>query len=81
MENEKKFWFLKLSYRIWIPISWEGWFVIIAFTFALFLIRTQSGLAYAEPFNLARHWPIFLKLGVAIVIFLWVSRGHVKERN
>jgi|GEM_PF-4936033 len=81
MEKETKFWFLKLSYKIWIPISWEGWLTTFALAFALFLIRTQSGISDKETFSLAKHWPILLELSVAVIAFFLLSHGHVKKRN
>jgi hypothetical protein len=81
MEKEKKFWFLKVSYRLWIPISWEGWLTFFVLAFALFLIKTQSGVSDKEAFNLATHWPILLELSVTVIAFFWVSHGHVKKRN
>ena len=81
MEKERQFWFLKLSYRIWIPISWEGWITTFALALALFLIRTQSGLATRETFSLAKHWPILLELIITVIAFFWLSYGHVKKRN
>lgn len=81
MEKEKKFWFLRLSSRIWIPISWEGWLTTFALAFALFLIRTQGGISDKEAFSLAKHWPILLELCITVIAFLLLARGHVKKRN
>ncbi|MDA8126831.1 MAG: hypothetical protein M0009_16805 [Deltaproteobacteria bacterium] len=79
--KRKKFWFLKLSGRIWIPISWEGWLTAFVLVFALLLIGTQSWIYYREAFSLARHWPILLELSITLIAFYWLSHGHVKKRN
>ena len=81
MENDKKFWFLKLSYRLWVPISWEGWLITCGLALTLFLIHAQMGVAGKETFNLARHWPILVELGMTVVAFFWLAHGHVKKPN
>ena len=49
MENDPKFWFLKLSYRLLVPISWEGWLITCGLALALFLIHAQMVVAGNEP--------------------------------
>jgi hypothetical protein len=80
MEKAKKIWFTALSRRLWIPISFEGWGVTLAFALGLFLIYKVNGVSDKVAFKFSRHWPILLELGLLVAPLLWVSRGHVKKK-
>jgi hypothetical protein len=79
--NKKKYWFLALDYRIWIPISWEGWGMTASFVCALVIILKVNGVSEEVAFNFSKHWPMLLELVISIVAWYWVSRGHVKKKH
>lgn len=80
MEKDKKYWFIKFSRNLWIPISWEGWLTTFLLVCALFLIYKINGVSDKVTFSFAKHWPMLLEFGVSIVAVYWVSHGHVKKR-
>lgn len=79
MAEEKKYWFRRLSYNSWLPISWEGWITIIVFVGVLLLILKLTGARGREAFVFARHWPLLVATGITILAFFRVTRGHVKK--
>jgi len=79
MKKDKKYWFLKMSRTLWIPISWEGWGALFVFVGALMLIYKGNDVSDEVTFDLASHWPMLLEMGVSIMAFYWVSHGHVKK--
>jgi len=82
MEKEKKQWFLALGYRLWVPISWEGWAVMIFFVGVLLLIRQVNMALFGNgAFEFSKHWPMMLELGVTIFAIYWVTRGRVKKQQ
>ena len=82
MEKEKKQWFLALSYRLWVPISWEGWAVTIFFVGVLLLIRqVNMALSGNGAFEFSKHWPMMLELGATIFAIYGVTRGRVKKQQ
>jgi hypothetical protein len=80
MERGKKIWFSAISYRLWIPVSIEGWVVTFAFALGIFLIFKVNEVSDKVAFKLSVHWPMLLELAILAVGLLWVSRGHVKKR-
>jgi hypothetical protein len=79
MQEEKKYWFLKISRTLWIPISWEGWATTLVLVCALFFIYKVNGVSREVAFEFARHWPMLLEFGITIIAVYWVTNGHVKK--
>lgn len=80
MSKQNKIWFNAYSRTLWIPVSWQGWVIIIAFCAAMWSIYVTNNVSDNVPFDLAKHWPIFVEL---IVVFIWIniiSRGHIDKK-
>jgi len=77
--EEKKYWFRRLSYNSWLPISWEGWVTIVVFVGVMLQILRMTGNWGREAFVFARHWPFLVAMGITILSFFRVTRGHVKK--
>ncbi|WP_186441144.1 hypothetical protein, partial [Desulfamplus magnetovallimortis] len=73
MENdENKCWFVGMSSRMWIPVSWEGWLLTAICVGLIFLITNINDVSNSS-INLSRDWPLFLELIVVIIGFYWIS--------
>ena len=79
MNKEKKYWFHRVNMTLWLPLSWEGWAMLIGFTASFFLILKINGLGRDESVVLAKHWPALLEIGVSVIAFYWLSRGRVRR--
>ncbi|MBW2704424.1 MAG: hypothetical protein JRF33_26700 [Deltaproteobacteria bacterium] len=79
MNEEKKYWFHRVNFNLWLPLSWEGWALTFGTVGAIFLIFKLNGLTGQESIVLAKHWPVLLEMGVAVAGFYWLSRGHVRR--
>jgi hypothetical protein len=77
MSKQRKIWFNAYSRTLWIPASWQGWLVIIAFSVSLFLIYVTNNVSDNVPFDFAKHWPIFVELILVFVVLNLISRGHI----
>ncbi len=78
MQQEKKYWFTKISLTLWIPISWEGWLTTALFILSLFLINMTNDVSTEDPFSLRLHGPMILEMFIAIIALYWVTKGYVK---
>jgi len=79
MSEDKKVWFHRVNARIWLPISWEGWAMLLGFVGGFFLIPYLNGLSRNESIVFARDWPVLLEMGVLVVAFYWLSSGRVRK--
>ena len=80
MTTEKKRWFIAYSYRVWLPVSWEGWLSMLLFTGLVVLIYVVNDVSDDVPFVFAKHWPMLAEFVVLIAALLWISRGHAEKR-
>ncbi|MHB8079141.1 MAG: hypothetical protein ACYDIE_07795 [Candidatus Krumholzibacteriia bacterium] len=79
MENKQKYWFRRLSYNSWLPISWEGWVTMVVFGGVPLVILRLTGAWGRQAFVFARHWPLLVAIGIIILAFFRVTRGHVQK--
>lgn len=77
---EKKRWFVGYSTTLWVPVTLEGWVVIIAFIAGLYLVYQLNGVSGDVPFDITLHWPVIVEMLVVIIGFFWISKGHVDKR-
>ena len=79
MSEDKKVWFHRVNARIWLPISWEGWAMLLGLVGGILLILHLNGLSGKESIVFARDWPILLEMGVLVVVFYGLSHGRVRK--
>ncbi|MBN2497148.1 MAG: hypothetical protein JXR96_21325 [Deltaproteobacteria bacterium] len=79
MSDGKKVWFHRLSSRLWLPISWEGWAVLAGLVVGLLAIVKIHAPSAREPIVLSRDWPALLELAVLVAAFYWICRGRVRR--
>ena len=79
MNNEKKPWFYRVSFNLWIPISWEGGLLMIGLIGSLALVGYLNGAKMHDSINLKRHWYVLLELAVPVILFYVLSRGRVRR--
>ena len=79
MAQEKKLWFHRVTSRLWLPISWEGWVVMGGVIGGLFGILRLNGIQRNTPVTSTHFWPVLLEVLVLIVAFFWLTRGRVRK--
>jgi hypothetical protein len=79
MGENKKPWFHRVSFRLWLPLSCEGWLLLAGLVAGMLLIPYLNGLDTRESLSLERHWPALVELGVLIIAFYWLAHGHVRK--
>lgn len=80
MRQHNKIWFNAYSRTLWVPVCWQGWLVIIGFSAAIVLIYLTNHVSENQPFDLAKHWPIFVELAGAFIWINVISRGHINKK-
>lgn len=79
MQKNKKYWFRKVSPTLWAPLSWEGWVAIGGIILGLFFIYKTNDISSDVALSFSIHGPMVIELVLLIVIFFWVTYGHVKK--
>ena len=79
MNSEKKPWFYRVSFNLWIPISWEGWLLMLAFIGSLGLVGYLNGANMHDSINLKKHWYILLEFAVPVILFYVLSKGCTRR--
>ncbi len=78
--KQNQIWFNAYSRSLWMPVCWQGWFVVLGFISAIGLVYLMNHVSANEPFNFAKHWPIFVELGGAFIWINLISRGHINKK-
>jgi hypothetical protein len=52
---------------------------MVVFVGVMLLILSLTGDWGRETFVFARHWPLLAAMGIIILAFFRVTRGHVKK--
>lgn len=79
MPHNKKYWFRKVSPTLWVPLSWEGWLATGCLLLAFSFIYKTNNISSDVAFSFAVHGPMIIEMVLSIVIFYWITYGHVKK--
>ncbi|MBU1086941.1 MAG: hypothetical protein KKD05_05410 [Candidatus Omnitrophica bacterium] len=80
MSKQNKIWFNAYSRTLWIPVCWQGWLVILAFSAAIGAIYVTNKVSDNVPFNFAKHWPILVEMAIAFITVNLISKAHINKK-
>lgn len=80
MDDEKERWFIGYSRRMWWPVSWQGWALMVGYFLSMSAIVGLSGHAAEESLSMREIVFLLAQIAVPTVGFYWLSRGHVDKR-
>ncbi|MBI9071389.1 MAG: hypothetical protein JEY94_07305 [Melioribacteraceae bacterium] len=81
MNEGKKIWFVKVSYNLWIPVSWEGWLTLSMFSLVLLLVYKLNNVSDDVVFSFKEHWHILLEFVIPTIMFYLITRGRTDKRT
>ncbi|MBU1045257.1 MAG: hypothetical protein KJ915_12780 [Candidatus Omnitrophica bacterium] len=80
MSKQNKIWFNAYSRTLWIPVCWQGWVVILAFSASIGLIYITNNVSDNVPFDFAKHWPLLVELASVFISVNLISKGHIDKK-
>jgi hypothetical protein len=78
--KQKKTWFIGFTSRLWVPVSLEGWIVTASFFTGIILIGKINTVSNDVSLSISKIILILLEFIVLLVIFYFLTKGHVDKK-
>ena len=78
--EEKKFWFIGFTSRLWVPVSIEGWLITASSFIGILLILKINNISNDASLTISQILPMLVEFAGLIGALYFLTKGHVDKR-